>query len=77
MTRLESQVTKALDHLANLLDTYHALDSIRDSTRKPTHTHVVADVLAASLAQHDIPRTSARADALVREYLEDEGFFED
>lgn len=74
---LESQVTQALDRLSDLLDAYHALATIRDSTRKATHTHAVADVLAASLARHDIRKASARADALVRNYLEDEGFFDE
>lgn len=74
---LESQVTQAVKRLTELLDTYHALATIRDSTRKATHTHVVADVLAASLARHDIRKASARADTLLRNYPEAEGFFED
>lgn len=74
---MESQVTQALDRLAELLDAYHALATIRDSTRKATHTHVVADVLAASLVRHDIRKASARADTLLRNYLEAEGFFEE
>ena len=77
MTKLESQVSRALTELADLLTAYHTLDSIRTKAQKPTRTYVVADIMAASLARHDIPRASARADALVREYLEAEGFFED
>lgn len=77
MAKLESQVTQALDQLGALLDAYHALATIRDSTRKATHTHAVADILAASMARHDIRRASARVDTLLRNYLEAEGFFED
>lgn len=69
MAKLESQLTQALDRLADLLTAYHALATIRDSTRKATHTHAVADVLAASLVRHDIRKASARADILTREYL--------
>lgn len=73
----ESQAIQALDQLAELLATYHALHAAREQHRKPARAYVVADVMAASLARHDIPRACARADTLVREYLEAEGFFDD
>ncbi len=74
---METEAMKALDELGKLLDAYHTLTSIRDQHRKPSRVYAVADVMAAGLARHDIPRVSARVDTLVRNYLEAEGFFDE